>query len=314
MRDSARHIRIASIRSRILVATLTVSLGMTPRVSAQPASAKPVSVQPASRTAVVNHSAFDTLLRRYVVDGFVDYAAFRGDPSFARYLASLDGVRVATLDDDERLAFWINVYNAFTIQLVASHAETESIRNIEKTFGVLQLKGPWSGPIVHAAGRTLTLDDVEHAIIRKEFSEPRIHFALVYAAVGCPPLRSEAYTGAKLEEQLDDQGRRFLLASPGKNRLEQRGFSVALSPIFTYYRDDFGATRPELGGFLAHWADGELKTRLEKGAFVARETRFDWTLNSQAKGKLLAAQARDSTAAAAKDSVRNAARAAIPRP
>ena len=322
MRDSARHIRFARIRSRVLLASLAMSLGMSPSVSAQPASPvspKPVSPQPASaqpapHTAVVDHSAFDTLLRRHVVDGFVDYAAFRGDPSFARYLASLDAVRVATLDNDERLAFWINVYNAFTIQLVASRAETESIRNIEKTFGVLQLKGPWSTPIVHAAGRTLTLDDVEHAIIRKEFSEPRIHFALVYAAVGSPPLRSEAYTGARLEEQLDDQGRQFLLASPGKNRLEQRGFRVALSPIFTYYRNDFGATRPELGGFLAHWTDGELKTRLEKGAFGARETRFDWTLNSQTKGKLLAAQARDSTAAAVKDSVRNAARGAVRRP
>ncbi len=314
MRDSARHFRCASLRSRVFVATLTVCVGMASGVSAQPASAKPVSAQPVSHSAVVDHSAFDALLRRYVVDGFVDYAAFRGDASFARYLASLDGVRVATLDDDERLAFWINVYNAFTIQLVASHAETESIRNIEKTFGVLQLKGPWSAPVVHAAGRTLTLDDVEHAIIRKEFSEPRIHFALVYAAVGCPPLRSEAYTGARLEEQLDDQGRRFLLASPGKNRLDQRGFRVALSPIFTYYRNDFGATRPELGGFLAHWADGELKTRLEKGTFGLRETRFDWTLNSQAKGNLLAVQARDSTLAAAKDSVRGAAKAVIRRP
>ncbi len=263
--------------------------------------------------ATVDHQLFDALLRRHVVDGFVDYAAFAHDPTFAQYLSSLNTVRITTLDTDERLAFWINVYNAFTIQLVASRGETESMRNIEKTFGVLQLKGPWSTPIVRAAGRTLTLDDVEHTIIRKQFSDPRIHFALVYAAVGSPPLRSEAYSGARLDEQLDDQARRFLLASPTKNRLDQRGFRVALSPIFTYYRADFGSTRPELGGFLAQYADSALKSRLEKGAFASRETRFDWTLNSQAKGRLLAAQALETAKLAARDSLRDSSKGRVRR-
>lgn len=232
-----------------------------------------------AQTGRVDHAAFDALLHAHVVEGLVDYPAFARDASFARYLAVLDTVQEKLLDPQERLAFWINVYNAFTIQLVASHGETRSIRNIDKTFGVLRLKGPWSDPFVHAAGHRLTLDDVEHTMIRKEFREPRIHFALVFAALGSPPLRSEAYTGAKLDAQLEDQGRRFISQTPAKNRMER--FALVLSPIFTYYRADFGTTRTEFGQFLAHWFGGEDRKRLEKGAFGTRETEFDWTLNSQ---------------------------------
>ena len=243
--------------------------------------AKPMRAQ----TGTVDHAVFDALLHAHVVNGLVDYPAFARNASFSRYLATLDTVQATLLDPQERLAFWINVYNAFTIYLVASHGETRSIRNIDKTFGVLRLKGPWSDPFVHAAGHTLTLDDVEHTMIRKEFREPRIHFALVFAALGSPPLRSEAYTGAKLDAQLEDQGRTFISQSPTKNRMER--FALALSPLFTYYRADFGTTRSELGQFLAPWFGGDDRKRLEKGAFGTRETDFDWTLNSQRKGRPL---------------------------
>ncbi len=242
-------------------------------------AAAPVCAQ----TGTVDHAVFDALLHAHVVEGLVDYPAFARDASFARYLATLDTVQETLLDPQERLAFWINVYNAFTIQLVASRGETRSIRNIDKTFGVLRLKGPWSNPFVHAAGHTLTLDDVEHTKIRKEFREPRIHFALVFAALGSPPLRSEAYTGAQLDAQLEDQARTFISQTPAKNRMD--GFALLLSPIFTYYRADFGATRTELGQFLAHWFAGEDRQRLEKGVYATRESDFDWTLNSQGKAR-----------------------------
>ncbi|MEQ1692721.1 MAG: DUF547 domain-containing protein, partial [Gemmatimonas sp.] len=187
------------------------------------------AVTPVHAQTSVNHAAYDALLRRHVTTGFVDYDAFARAPEFGEYLSMLDRVRPEALDDDERLAYWINVYNAFTIQLIITHRESESIRNVNKSLGVLQLKGPWSEPIVRAAGRRLTLDDVNHGIIRKEFGEPRTHFALVCAAMGCPPLRSEAYSGAKLVDQLNDQSRRFLRESPTKNRLERR--VLFLSPI-----------------------------------------------------------------------------------
>ena len=239
---------------------------------------------PAQTTArvTVDHSAFDSLLRAHVSDGLVDYDAFRDAAAFRRYLTSLERASLTGADDDERLAFWINVYNAYTIQLIVTHGERASIRNINRTLGVLRLKGPWSAPIVRAAGRTLSLDEVEHRIIRADFHDPRIHFALVSAAKGSPPLRSEAYTGAELERQLFDQGRRFLKDTT-KNQIETK--FPRLSPIFTYYKSDFGNSRSDLGAYLAAWFDGDTKKRLESGRFGMREIPFDWSLNAKVKAK-----------------------------
>ena len=233
---------------------------------------------PVPERATIDHSAFDRLLRAHVSDGLVDYDAFRDATAFRGYLASLERASLAGADDEERLAFWINVYNAYTIQLIVSHGERESIRNVNRTLGVLRLKGPWSEPIVRAAGRTLTLDDVQHRIIRKDFHDPRIHFALVAAAKSSPPLRSEAYTGAALDAQLFDQGRRFLTDTTTNQIATQY---PRLSPIFTYYKADFGNSRSDLGGYLATWFDGETKKKLESGRFGMREMPFDWSLNAK---------------------------------
>ncbi len=240
-----------------------------------------VAALPAQTT--VDHSAFDAMLKAHVVNGAVDYDAFKADARFPRYLASLDVVDPAKLSEPERLAFWINVYNAFTIQLITGKGERESIRNVNKTLGFLKFKGPWSDPIVRAAGRTLTLDNVEHDIIRKEFAEPRIHFALVCAAIGCPPLRSEAYTGARLDAQLQEQGRIFILESPTKNRVDVDSRTVFVSLVFTLYDEDFGGNDRALGRYLARWYPaGPTRTLLESGDFQVKQTDYDWSLNSQA--------------------------------
>jgi hypothetical protein len=264
--------RVSQVAHRWLLAAV---------LTAAPLAGQTVPAQAAARATarvMVDHSAFDRLLRAHVTDGLVDYDAFRDAAAFRQYLASLERASLVGTDDDERLAFWINVYNAYTIQLIVSHGERGSIRNINRTLGVLRLKGPWSAPIVRAAGRTLSLDEVEHRIIRKEFHEPRIHFALVSAAMGSPPLRSEAYTGAELERQLFDQGRRFLTDTT-KNQIETK--FPRLSPIFTYYKSDFGNSRSDLGAYLAAWFDGDTKKRLESGRFGMRELPFDWSLNAK---------------------------------
>ena len=235
----------------------------------------------AGSTPPLEHADFDTLLRQNVDQGLVDYDAFARSEEFGRYLEQLATANLDGLSEADRLAFWINVYNAYTIQLVNSHEERESIRNINKTLGFLQLKGPWSEEIVRAAGRTLSLDDVEHEVIRKQFDEPRIHFALVCAALGCPPLRSEAYTGTLLEEQLEDQARLFLRRSPEKNSVDTAKETVWVSPILVWYRDDFGKNDQALGRFLGrYWPDGPEKALLELGRFHLRETEYDWALNS----------------------------------
>jgi hypothetical protein len=232
-----------------------------------------------------DHSAFDALLSRHVADGLVDYDAFRSAPSFHAYLDALAKADLAPLPEPERLAFWINAYNAYTIELINRHGERESIRNINTTLG-LALKGPWHEPLVRAAGQVHHLDHVEHEIIRKQFREPRIHFALVCAAVSCPPLRTEAYTGARLDAQLRDQAQAFLRQSPDKNRVDVAQRTVYVSRVFEYYARDFGGTDAAIGRYIAQfYPAGPERALLESGAFTLRKTEYDWTLNSRERAR-----------------------------
>jgi hypothetical protein len=221
--------------------------------------------------AAFDHSAFDRLLKAHVTaDGRVDYDAFARAPAFPAYLDRLAGAAPDTLSRDAQLAFWINAYNAYTIQLVNAHGERKSIRNIDRA---------WKQEIVRAGGRTMSLDFVEHEIVRKRFREPRIHFALVCAARSCPPLRREAYTGDRLQAQLEEQARLFIARSPAQNRIDVATATAHLSPIFGWFRDDFGA---DLGKFLARYVDDPAaRALLESGKFKIVETTYDWSLNSK---------------------------------
>ena len=260
-----------------LVVTLVLAAVMTSRPTALPAQAG------------VDHGAFDALLRAHVREGLVDYDAFARSPEFARYLRRLATTDPATLPRAEQLALWINAYNAYTIQLVNKHGERESIRNINKSFGFVRAYGPWKEKIATVGGRAYGLDEIEQDILRKRFREPRIHFALVCAAMGCPPLRSEAYVAARLDAQLDDQARAFVLRSPAKNRVDVARRTVYLSPIFISFRDyidDFGGSRPAVGRWVArYFPPGPERQLLESGRFEVVETEYDWALNSQANAR-----------------------------
>lgn len=285
------------------LAVLALSLATTPLVAQQP---------------TVDHGAYDRLLQRHVVDGLVNYDAFAGDSSFTRYLDAMSRVDPSLLTSEDRIAYWINMYNAWTIRLITSNGERESIRNINRTFGFLELKGPWTEPIVRAAGRTLSLDQVQYEMIRRESSDPRIHFALSCGARSCAPLRSEAYTGARLDEQLHDQGRVFLTTDSTWNWFDVKTRTFHRNLVFRHFRPDFAETRNELGSFLAQWyndttpvlvermqfqmrrppgdtapaSDSTVGDRFESvtllktvqsGAFGVVDLPFDWSLNSQTR-------------------------------
>ena len=279
---------LLTYRSIVLVAGLSLascgSDASREEVRMNAAWTMEVAEQPA-----FDHSAFDALLRVHVVDGMVDYDAFHRAPDFAAYLQRLAAFDPARLPRDERLAFWINAYNAYTIRLINKHGERESIRNINKTLGVVKAYGPWKEKLAVVGGRAYGLDEIEQGIIRPQFREPRIHFALVCAAMGCPPLRGEAFVGGRLDEQLDDQGRIFLLQSPSKNRVDMTSRTVYLSPIFVSFRDyieDFGRSEPAVGRYVARWFPaGPERQLLESGRFTVKETEYDWTLNSQANAR-----------------------------
>ncbi len=239
---------------------------------------------------VVDHADFDRLLQAHVRNGLVDYDAFKADPAFARYLRRLATTNPATLPRTEQLALWINAYNAYTIQLINSKGERESIRNINRSLGLLRLKGPWSEAFAVVGGTTYTLDDIEQRTIRPTFRDPRIHFALVCAAIGCPPLRSEAYTGARVDAQLTEQAVIFLTRTPAKNRVDVANRTVYRSPVFSFsdYMKDFGGSEAAVGRFIArYYPAGPERTLLESGDFRVVKTDYDWSLNSIANAALV---------------------------
>ncbi len=136
-------------------------------------------------------------------------------------------------ESSAQLAYLINLYNAATLQLIINHYPVKSIKDIGSIF-----KGPWSQKVVPLFGEKITLDTLEHEIIRKKYSEPRIHMALVCAAKGCPPLRNEAYTEERLSLQLDDQSKAYI-TSPQGLIVDTAKNTIYISSIFDWYGKDF---------------------------------------------------------------------------
>ncbi len=242
-----------------------------------------------AQTRSMDQSTFDALLHANVSRGMVDYDAFAKAPEFKAYLGQLAKIDPTTLSRTDELAFWINAYNAYTIALINAHGERQSIRNINKSFGVVKAFGPWKEKLAMIGGKAYGLDEIEQDIIRKRFQEPRIHFALVCAAMGCPPLRSEAYVGQRIDAQLDEQAQIFLLKSPTKNRVDIASKTIYVSPIFVEFRDyikDFGGSNASVGKFIAKFypASPE-RDLLNSGMFTVSKTNYDWSLNSKANAE-----------------------------
>ena len=228
------------------------------------------------------HGQLDMVLKQHVRDGLVNYAALKGErAALDAYLKTAGGVPMATFQSwskDEQLAFLINLYNATTLQVIVDAYPVDSI----KSLGSL-LSSPWEKETVLLFGKRVSLDTLEHKIIRKNYAEPRIHFALVCAAMGCPPLRAEAYAGAKLDEQLDSQTRTFL-TTPEKNRADIAEKKLLLSPIFKWYRDDFETGSQSLAAFVAPYMSGA-DSQADLECFDIAFTDYDWSLNDRPESR-----------------------------
>ncbi len=232
-----------------------------------------------------SHAAWTALLRTHVklqdargTASRVDYAAFaRERAALGAYLAQLARVtpaEFAALPRADQMAFLINAYNAATIELILTeYPKHASIQD----YGSL-LRSAWQKPCVQLLGNTLTLDQIEHERLRgkRGYAEPRVHFALNCASLGCPMLREEAYVGARLEAQLEEQTLRFL-ADRARNRFDAERGELALSAIFDWYGGDFAGG--ELARFLVPYA-AALNAR--PAALARAEISFsdyDWRLN-----------------------------------
>jgi hypothetical protein len=232
------------------------------------------------------HVLYTGLLAAHVVNGRVDYAALRDDPRLHQVIDGLAATDPDTVaDDDARLAFWINVYNAYTLLAVAENYPIDSINDLH--FGGLIIgqvlnKTVWDREFVAVDDTVLTLDEVEHGIIRKRWDDPRVHFALVCAARSCPRLRSEAYEGATLDAQLDDQARTFL-TNPFKNYFVPERHEAHLSRLFDWYGDDFGGDDASKLLYVARYLPADLAAdiRAAPDAWDVSYVKWYWELNEQ---------------------------------
>ncbi len=229
----------------------------------------------------IPHAAWQEFLARYLVPEHpsgiarvryaeVDDADREALQDYLRRLASLDprGHSAA-----EQQAFWINLYNALTVELVLAHYPVGSIREI---YGGLFNRGPWDEPLTSIAGQRLTLNDIEHRILRPIFADPRIHYAVNCASLGCPNLAAQAYTAANLEALLD-AGARAYVNHPRGVRFD--GERLELSSLYDWYAVDFGGDLAGVRAHLVQFAEPALAARLRAHAGSARYA-YDWRLNA----------------------------------
>ena len=226
----------------------------------------------ASSGTTVDNGLYGELLKKHVRDGRVDYAGFKTEEvKLDRYLKILENVDPGILSRNEQFAFYINAYNAWTIKLILSgYPGVTSIKDL----GSL-LKSPWKKKIVRIDGKVITLDHVEHEILRPRYKDPRVHFAINCAAKSCPPLRPEPFNGNILERQLDDSTRSFI-NNPQSYRLDDSELYV--SRIFKWFSEDFNE---DIFGFFLKYATGNLKKELKSKSerSVVLYLEYDWSLN-----------------------------------
>ncbi len=259
-------------------------------------AAEAAAVSPASRHEP-DYSAWQKLLSRYLDTAAADgvhrfrYGAVTpGDKeALAACLAALQTTMVSALPSDAQRAFWINLYNAQTVSSVLRAYPIKSIRDI-KTPGS-NAQGPWDAKAMKVEGRDLSLNDIENGILRKQWHDNRIHFALNCASLGCPDLSPRAFTAANLEAQLRKGAREFLRSKRGAEFMEAQGnVSVTgpglavlrLSSIFEWYKEDFGKDDAEVLQTLGRLVEAGAgpgagkRFREYKGKI---EYQYDWSLN-----------------------------------
>lgn len=228
----------------------------------------------AKTDAAPDHSIWNALLSQYNHQGQVDYEGLKkAEARLDAYLDGLAGIAPQSLDRDEQFAFYANAYNAWTVKLILTgYPGVASI----KDFGSL-FKSPWKRKLAEINGEILTLDHIEHDILRPRFNDPRVHFAINCAAKSCPALYREAFVGARLQAQLDDATRRFL-NDERFNRLAEK--TLYVSRIFKWFKADFNG---DIVGFFERYAAPELKAGIaaDRENIKVKYLIYDWSLNSK---------------------------------
>ncbi len=228
-----------------------------------------------TQTAPPNlHKPFDLLLQKYVIEKRFNYEGIAGNETDKQrlydYVKTLEAQTPSNWRQQDALAFWINLYNAATLELVLKNYPVNSIKDI----GGL-LSSPWNQAVVSVEGQTLTLNQIENDIIRKKFSDARIHFAVNCAAISCPPIANHAYNGEKLDSLLDVATRRVL---NDENWVEIKNDKLLLTKIFDWYEADFVKMAGSVREFIAKYRENDRQAILDEHRAIEYKD-YNWILN-----------------------------------
>jgi len=231
-------------------------------------------------TASINHQPWQQILDRYLVTKHPSGVnRFRysnvtdaDKQSLKDYLSELQKIDPRQYNRNEQMAYWINLYNALTIDLILNNYPVKSIK---KTGKNLFSFGPWDDEIALIKGQALTLNDIEHKILRPIWKDPRIHYAVNCASYGCPNLSATAFTGANLEKLLERGAKDYINHERG---VSLKNGNLLVSSIYHWYSEDFGGNNTDLLDHLKQYANPQLKQSLD--AFDGSiDYEYDWSLN-----------------------------------
>lgn len=265
----------------ILISTLLVAL-LPSALHAAPGSKlidRWLAHDPAS-TTVIDHSDWDRILKANIVtdaNGLnrFDYGGISAADKQAlkAYVAKLTSTNVDALNREEQYAYWINAYNAITVDLIVDHYPVKSIL---KVMGGFIGTGPWDNDVVVIMGEDVSLNDIEHGILRPIWDDPRTHYAINCASVGCPNLATDAWTVGNMEAMLDEAAFTFVNSGRAVQKVSKRGIKV--SSIYHWFTEDFGDNDAEVIAHIAQYAKGDLAGQLAKAKKI-RGHDYDWALN-----------------------------------
>ncbi len=281
---------LASIRTHTFFIVYTVFANITLLSSIAPAHAAPKADlwtkwqqhDPVS-SRTIDHALWDSFLRKHVVTSHhsgiyrVRYEAVTIDDRKAlkRYLDLMQTLAISRYNRHEQKAYWINLYNALTVHVILSHYPVESIRKINISPGWFS-RGPWGAKLLTIEGERVSLDDIEHRILRPIWKDNRVHYALNCASIGCPNLLPVSYTGENLELLLNRGAREYVNHPRGA---AFRNGQLQVSSIYIWFQEDFGASREGVLTHLRQYASGRLAETLQsyRGDL---EHDYDWRLNA----------------------------------
>lgn len=238
------------------------------------------SANDATSTQVIDHAVWNDLLGKYIVDknglnlfryGAVssqDKAALKG------YIRSLEKTPISQYNRDEQRAYWVNLYNALTIRVVLDHWPVDSILDIGISPGLFS-KGPWGKKLLSIEDEAVSLDDIEHRILRPIWNDPRTHYSVNCASMGCPNLAVEAFTAENMERLLEDGARAFINHPRG---VKANNGKLVVSSIYVWFKSDFGGNDQSVIEHLRRYADADLVKALAGISKIASD-QYDWSVN-----------------------------------